>query len=98
VKVPATEPEIPAIEQLTAEGISVNVILIFSLGRYREVSDSRSGTDVNRARRKAPGGARGFASVPQGHRSLQLCGAGCPMWHGLGMRGERGLDGRAWQA
>ncbi|MFC6707075.1 transaldolase [Flexivirga alba] len=38
VKVPATPEGIPAIEQLIGEGISVNVTLIFSLSRYREVS------------------------------------------------------------
>ncbi|HKJ55122.1 MAG TPA: transaldolase [Nitriliruptoraceae bacterium] len=37
VKVPATEAGLPAIEQLIAEGISVNVTLIFSLERYRKV-------------------------------------------------------------
>lgn len=37
VKVPATPSGIPAIEQLIGEGISVNVTLIFSLSRYREV-------------------------------------------------------------
>lgn len=40
VKVPATPEGIPAIEQLTAEGISVNVTLIFSLPRYREVMNA----------------------------------------------------------
>ena len=37
VKVPATPEGIPAIRRLTGEGISVNVTLIFSLKRYREV-------------------------------------------------------------
>ncbi len=37
VKIPATEAGLPAIEQLIAEGISVNVTLIFSLERYRAV-------------------------------------------------------------
>lgn len=40
VKVPATEAGLPAIEQLTAEGISVNVTLVFSLERYRAVMGS----------------------------------------------------------
>ena len=40
VKVPATPEGIPAIRQLTGEGISVNVTLIFSLGRYRKVMDA----------------------------------------------------------
>jgi transaldolase len=37
IKVPATREGLPAIEQLYAEGISVNVTLIFGLTRYREV-------------------------------------------------------------
>jgi transaldolase len=40
VKVPATPEGIPAIRQLTAEGISVNVTLIFSLERYGEVIEA----------------------------------------------------------
>src|SRR5690606_17651763 len=37
VKVPATEAGLPAIQRLVAEGISINVTLIFSLERYRQV-------------------------------------------------------------
>ncbi|MGH8913854.1 MAG: transaldolase [Acidimicrobiia bacterium] len=40
VKVPATPEGIPAIRQLTAEGISVNITLIFSLERYKEVIEA----------------------------------------------------------
>lgn len=40
VKVPATPEGIPAIRQLIGEGISVNVTLIFSLERYREVMEA----------------------------------------------------------
>jgi transaldolase len=40
VKVPATAAGVPAIRRLTAEGISVNVTLVFSLPRYREVIDA----------------------------------------------------------
>lgn len=40
VKVPATAEGIPAIHRLTAEGVSVNVTLIFSLDRYREVMEA----------------------------------------------------------
>ena len=39
VKVPATPPGITAIERLTAEGLSINVTLIFSLDRYRQVAE-----------------------------------------------------------
>jgi transaldolase/glucose-6-phosphate isomerase len=38
VKVPATKEGLGAIEQLTSEGINVNVTLIFSVERYREVT------------------------------------------------------------
>jgi len=40
VKVPATQEGLGAIEQLTAEGINVNVTLIFSVERYREVTEA----------------------------------------------------------
>ena len=40
VKVPATQEGIPAIRALIAEGISVNVTLIFSLDRYRDVMEA----------------------------------------------------------
>ena len=40
IKVPATEAGIGAIEELTACGVNVNVTLLFSLGRYREVIDA----------------------------------------------------------
>lgn len=40
VKIPATEPGLPAITAAIAEGISVNVTLIFSLERYRAVMDA----------------------------------------------------------
>jgi transaldolase len=40
VKVPATAAGLPAIEALTAEGISINVTLIFSLARYRQVMEA----------------------------------------------------------
>ncbi len=43
VKVPATPEGIPAIRQLTGEGISVNVTLIFSLRRYQEVMEAYVG-------------------------------------------------------
>lgn len=40
VKIPATREGLPAIEQAIAEGININVTLIFSLGRYREVAEA----------------------------------------------------------
>lgn len=38
IKVPSTEPGLPAMEQLIAEGINVNATLLFSVKRYREVA------------------------------------------------------------
>ena len=40
VKIPATEAGLPAITRTLAEGISVNVTLIFSVERYRAVMDA----------------------------------------------------------
>jgi transaldolase len=53
IKIPATKEGLPAISQCLAEGISVNVTLIFSLQRYREVMDAfLDGVE----RRRASGG------------------------------------------
>ena len=40
IKIPATKEGIPAITAVLAEGISVNVTLIFSLERYKAVADA----------------------------------------------------------
>lgn len=40
VKIPATDAGLPAIEAMTAEGRSINITLIFSLPRYRQVIDA----------------------------------------------------------
>ncbi|MEU6659233.1 transaldolase [Streptomyces sp. NPDC046821] len=40
IKIPATEAGLPAITEVIGLGISVNVTLIFSLDRYREVMDA----------------------------------------------------------
>jgi len=40
VKIPATEPGLPAIEEMIARGKSINVTLIFSLQRYAEVAEA----------------------------------------------------------
>ena len=40
VKVPATQAGAEAFERLTAEGVSINVTLIFSLARYRTIAES----------------------------------------------------------
>jgi transaldolase len=40
IKVPATDAGIPAIEELTAAGVNVNITLLFSLERYEQVIDA----------------------------------------------------------
>ncbi len=40
IKVPATKEGLPAIETLIADGISINVTLLFSVERYKEVADA----------------------------------------------------------
>lgn len=37
IKVPATQAGLPAIRQLTGEGLNINITLLFGLPRYREV-------------------------------------------------------------
>jgi transaldolase len=61
IKVPATDAGIPAIEELTARGVNVNVTLLFSVARYEQVIDAyMSGL----ARRLAAGEpVHGIASV-----------------------------------
>ena len=54
VKVPGTKPGLPAIEQLTAEGVNVNVTLLFSVRRYEEIADAYIRGLEKRAREKAP--------------------------------------------
>src|SRR3954447_12472791 len=40
IKVPGTEAGVQAFEQLTADGVSVNVTLLFSVGRYEEIAEA----------------------------------------------------------
>jgi transaldolase len=40
IKIPATREGLPAIRQAIAEGININVTLIFSVERYREVAEA----------------------------------------------------------
>ncbi len=61
IKIPATEAGLPAIRRALAEGISVNVTLIFSLERYHKVMDAfLAGIDD---RLSANGSIDGLASV-----------------------------------
>lgn len=54
IKVPATKAGLPAIEALIADGINVNVTLLFSVERYREVTEAYLRGLVARAARKLP--------------------------------------------
>lgn len=54
IKVPATLEGIPAIRELTGDGINVNITLLFGLPRYREVADAYIGGLEILATRKKP--------------------------------------------
>ncbi|MBX5459938.1 MAG: transaldolase [Steroidobacteraceae bacterium] len=54
IKVPATRAGLPAIRTLIAEGVNVNVTLLFGLTRYREVVDAFLSGLEQRAREGAP--------------------------------------------
>src|SRR3954452_13059844 len=43
IKVPATAAGVPAIEELTARGVNVNVTLLFAVDRYEQVMDAYLG-------------------------------------------------------
>jgi transaldolase len=61
IKVPATPEGIPAVRALTAQGVSVNLTLIFSLAQYQAVSDAYV---AGLGERVAAGGSlEGLASV-----------------------------------
>ena len=54
VKVPGTKQGVPAIEQLTSEGVNVNVTLLFSTERYEEVAEAYLKGLERRARQGQP--------------------------------------------
>ena len=54
VKVPGTKQGLPAIEQLTAEGVNVNVTLLFSVRRYEEIAEAYIRGLEKRARQREP--------------------------------------------
>jgi transaldolase len=61
IKVPGTEPGLKAIETLTAEGINVNVTLLFSVDRYEAVADAYMAGLEQRVAKGEP--VAGIASV-----------------------------------
>jgi transaldolase/glucose-6-phosphate isomerase len=54
VKVPGTKAGIPAVESLTADGVNVNVTLLFSVSRYEEVMEAYLRGLEKRAREGKP--------------------------------------------
>src|SRR5436189_764246 len=54
IKVPATEAGIPAIEELTARRLNVNVTLLFSVARYEQVIDAYIAGLARRVARAQP--------------------------------------------
>ncbi len=54
IKVPATKEGLPAIEALIGDGINVNVTLLFSVDRYREVAEAYLKGLESRHARKLP--------------------------------------------
>lgn len=61
IKIPGTEEGLPAIETALAEGINVNITLLFSLGRYKQVVTAHQRA-LDR-RRKTGDSAKPVASV-----------------------------------
>jgi transaldolase len=57
IKVPATDAGIPAIEELTARGVNVNITLLFSIARYEQVIDAYVAGIERRAAAGEPLGA-----------------------------------------
>ena len=54
IKVPATRAGLPAIRALIAAGVNVNITLLFSVARYREVAEAWMAGLEDRARAGAP--------------------------------------------
>jgi transaldolase len=74
IKIPATEAALPAITASIADGISVNVTLIFSIDRYRGAQRVHDGARTTRGQRQRPDRHRERCVVlrQQGrHRSRQ---------------------------
>ncbi len=64
IKIPATDAGLEAISQVTAEGISVNVTLIFGLARYKGVVDAYlSGLEAAASAGRPLGDIRSVASL-----------------------------------
>ncbi len=63
VKIPGTREGIPAIRRCLAEGVNINITLLFSVARYREVMDAYlSALEERAGRGQAVDGVRSVAS------------------------------------
>jgi transaldolase len=101
VKVPATAAGLPAIETLTAEGLSINVTLIFSLARYRQVLEAYlAGLEQRAGREESLDSIQSVASFfvsrvdSKIDKAIEAAAAGHPP--GSPARNElQGLQGRA---
>jgi transaldolase len=110
IKVPATDAGIPAIEQLTAHGVNVNVTLLFSLLRYEQVIDAYLAGLERRVAAELPVDA--IASVASffvsrvDTKSDAALPAGSPLHGQVGVANARAayaryrerFGGRRWQA
>jgi transaldolase len=77
IKVPATRAGVPAVETLVAEGINVNVTLLFSIARYREVQQAYlRGVTLNPAPRRVASVASFFISRIDAEIDALLDGVG----------------------
>lgn len=97
IKIPATTEGLPAITRVLAEGISVNVTLIFSLDRYREVVNAwLAGLEAARANghdlSKIHSVASFFVSRVDTEIDNQLAALDLPEHQVLQLRGRAGIS------
>ena len=90
VKIPATAEGIPAIEQLTAEGVNVNITLMFSVSQYEEVAEAYlRGIERNNEPHKVTSVASFFVSRVDTAVDELLDELGTP--EALALRGKAGI-------
>lgn len=89
IKVPATRESLPAIRTLIAAGVNVNVTLLFSVARYREVAEAWMAGLEDRARSGAPPGrVASVASARLAYQAYQRIMAEA-RWQALARQGAR---------
>jgi transaldolase len=89
IKVPATEPGVDAIEELTARGVNVNVTLLFAVTRYQQVLEAYMRGLERRAR--ADGPVAGVSSVASFFVSRVDAKADARLPEGSPLRGRIGI-------